>query len=314
MKLFPLITEYVAFKQSLGMRFRSEAGILKSFCRTLGDIHITEVDSDSVQTFLAGKRSITTFWHQKFKVLAAFYRFAMSRGYTDSSPLPQTIPKRPESRAPYIYSLEELRRLLAGTDLLESPSSPLQATTFRTLLLTLYSTGLRISEAISLTLADVNLPKNLIVVRNTKFFKTRLVPIGPRLTDKLHAYAKRRRQLSRPAGEHSAFFATRTGNALSYDRVKTIFPFLRHLAGIHPKESHRCPPRIHDLRHTFAVHRLESWYREGADVQRLLSQLSTYLGHVDVRETQCYLSMTTELLQEANRRFERYRLSEVNHG
>jgi site-specific recombinase XerD len=191
--------------------------------------------------------------------------------------------------------------------------SPLQATTFRTLLLTLYGTGLRISEALSLTLADVNIVERLIVVRNTKFFKSRVVPTGPNLTERLHSYAKKRLYFCCPAGENSAFFATRSGNALSYDRVRKIFPALRNLAGIHRKSDARYQPRIHDIRHTFAVHRLTAWYREGADVQRLLPQLSTYLGHVDVRETQRYLKMVPELLQEANRRFERYTLSEVSH-
>jgi site-specific recombinase XerD len=88
---------------------------------------------------------------------------------------------------------------------------------------------------------------------------------------------------------------------------------LRNLSGITRRDSTRYSPRIHDLRHTFTVHRLEAWYREGADVQLLLPRLSTYLGHKDVAETQCYLSMTPDLLREANLRFEHYALSEVNH-
>jgi site-specific recombinase XerD len=306
MKLQQVVTQYVGFKHSMGMCFRSEAGVLKSFCRALGDIDIMEVAPGSVQAFIDGKGVVTAFWHQKFRVLDRFYRFSIGRGYVDSSPLPKTIPKCPEPLTPHIYTLEELRRLITATDLLETSMSPLQASTFRTLLLTLYGTGLRISEALSLTLADVNLPDSLIVVRNSKFFKTRLVPIGPNLTAHLHRYAKRRRQLPCPVGESSAFFATRSGNTLSYHRVRTIFPILRKVAAIQGINGARYRPRIHDLRHTFAVHRLEAWYRERADVQRLLPQLSTYLGHVDVNETQRYLTMTPELLREANQRFEHY--------
>jgi integrase/recombinase XerD len=95
--------------------------------------------------------------------------------------------------------------------------------------------------------------------------------------------------------------------------MQKTFSRLRNLSGIPRRDGTRCYPRIHDLRHTFSVHRLEAWYREGADVQRLLPQLSTYLGHTDVAETQCYLSMTPDLLREANLRFEHYVLSEVNH-
>lgn len=313
MKLFELVNKYITFKQSMGMRFRSEAVTLKSFCRALGDIDVMEVNPDSVHSFIAGKGAVTAFWHQKFKILTGFYRFSISRGYVDSSPLPKTIPKCPAPMTPYIYTQDEMRRLMAATDSLGSSMSPLQATTFRTLLLTLYGTGLRVSEALSLTLVDVNMEEALIVVRNSKFFKSRLVPTGPRLTDRLRTYAKKRKQLLCPAREESSFFATRSGNALSYDRVRKIFPVLRNIAGVHRESSARYQPRIHDIRHTFAVHRLIAWYREGADVQRLLPQLSTYLGHVDVSETQRYLSMIPELLQEANRRFERYTSSEVDY-
>lgn len=313
MKLSELVTEYVSLKQSIGMCYRPEAVILRSFCKAMGDIEIEEVNPDTAEAFLAGEGPITTFWHRKYEVLCGFYRFALTHGHIDKSPLPKTAPKRPETMAPYIYTTEELHRLLSATDSLHSPISPLQATTFRTILLTLYGTGLRISEALSLTIADVNVSDSLITVRNTKFYKTRLVPIGPRLTDHLDSYLKKRRLLPCQLKEDSAFFATRTGHALSYGRMQKTFSRLRTLSGIPRRDGTRYYPRIHDLRHTFSVHRLEAWYREGADVQRLLPQLSTYLGHTDVAETQCYLSMTPDLLREANLRFEHYALSEVNH-
>jgi site-specific recombinase XerD len=152
------------------------------------------------------------------------------------------------------------------------------------------------------------------VVECSKFYKTRLVPIGPQLTNELCSYREKRCQLPLPKGKDSAFFATRPGNSLHYNRVGTIFRVLRQHAKIHRKDESGCPPRIHDLRHSFAVHRLVSWYREGKDVQRLLPQLSTYLGHVDISQTQHYLSMTPELLREANKRFEQYALAEVRHA
>lgn len=228
-------------------------------------------------------------------------------------PLPTTIPKRPESSTPYVYTTEELRRLIAGTEILETPKSPLQATTLRTLLLTLYGTGIRIGEALSLTLNNVDLSDSLITVRDTKFFKTRLVPIGPRLTQTLATYERKRHKLPLPAGKDSAFFATRTGNALSYAQVNQKFQILRKYACIHREDDARYQPRIHDIRGTFAVHTLVAWYREGADVQRLLPVLATYMGHTYVTGTQHYLSMIPELQNEANRRFEQYALSEVNH-
>lgn len=311
MKLHQHVTDYIAFKQALGGRFQTEARILKAFSRAMGDVDITEVEPTSVQAFIAGKGAVTSFWHQKFGVLTRFYRFLMIRNYVDSIPLPKTVPKRPEPMKPYIYTPEDLRRLLAATNKLQSPWSPLRVCTFHTLILTLYSTGLRIGEALSLTLADVNFLESLIMVRTGKFFKTRLVPIGPRLCDTLRAYVQRRRKLPCPQGEDSAFFVTRSGNALTYDQARKVFPILRNLAGIHREKEARYQPRVHDIRHTMAVHRLLSWYRQGADVQRLLPQLSTYLGHRDIAATQRYLTVIPEIQNQASRRFEHYAMQEV---
>jgi len=312
MKLSEVVNRYVTFKQSIGMKFQSEAGIFKSFCRVLGDINITEVEPDSVLAFISGKGPVTTWWHKKFIALNNFYRFAIGRGYADSSPLPMTIPKHPEPLVPYIYTQEELNRLVAATDILETSWSRLQTATFRTLLLTLYGTCLRISEALSLTLADVDLSDSLITVRQTKFYKSRLVPIGPKLTEVLNKYVSKRRQLPRPAGEDSAFLVARTGKAMPYDRAQKLFRKLCQHAGVHREDGGRYQPRIHDIRHSSVTHRLVAWYRQGADVQCLLPALSTYIGHKDIRGTQHYLSMIPELLDEALRRFERYAL-EVNH-
>ncbi len=181
-----------------------------------------------------------------------------------------------------------------------------QPATFRTLLLLLYGTGLRIGEALSLTLADVDFPARLLTIRNAKFFKTRWVPIGPQLSVVLAAYSKIRRQLPRPKRNGSAFFATRQGHGLTLGNTERIFRLLCERAGIRRIDGGRFQPRLHDIRHTFALNRLISWYREGADVQRLLSFLATYLGHIDVAGTQRYLAMTPELLHEASLRFQRY--------
>ncbi len=309
MKLSSVVAEYITFGRSLGMRFLSEPEVLMAFCRAMGEIDIAEVKSASVLTFIAGAGPLTSNWHRKFSVLNAFYRFATSRGRVALSPLPTIIPKRPEPCAPYIYTREELRRLLAATSALNTRclglKAYLEAGTLRTLLRTLYGTGLRIGEALSLTLSDVDLAARLLTVRSSKFFKSRLVPLGPQVTSGLLPYAEKRQRLPKPEGKDSAFFATRTGTSLTRQRIEKNFQKLRVLAGIH-REGARYQPRIHDLRHTFAVHRLEAWYRQGADVQRLLPCLSTYLGHVNISASQRYLSMTPELLREANRRFENY--------
>jgi len=309
MKLSQLAAEYVTFKQSLGMRFRTESVILNAFCRAMRDTDVTQVSSGSVQNYLAGTGPITTFYHRKFEALSGFYRYVVSRGHILCSPLPTILPKRPASFQPYIYTHDQYRRLVEMTHVLDkSQRCQVHPATFRTLLLLLYGTGLRISEALSLTLTDVDLSARLLTIHNTKFFKTRWVPIGPQLSTVLVAYAKVRQRLPRPARKGSPFLATRSGTALTRGTVERIFRLLCKHAGIRRTDGGRFQPRLHDIRHTFALNRLLSWYREGADVQRLLPCLSTYLGHIDVTATQRYLTMTPELLHQASLRFHRYAL------
>ena len=113
--------------------------------------------------------------------------------------------------------------------------------------------------------------------------------------------------------EQAPFLTTRAGRRLEHRALQNAFERLRERAGVRRTDGARYQPRLHDLRHTFAVHRLTSWYRQGADVQKLLPVLSVYLGHAHLSSTQAYLSMTPELLQQANRRFERYAGKEAEH-
>jgi site-specific recombinase XerD len=182
----------------------------------------------------------------------------------------------------------------------------MQPLVFRTLLLVLYSTGIRVGEALRLSLRDVDLQSRVLTIRDTKFFKSRLVPLGLRLTAELVAFQKRRNSLPTPQLEDSAFFASSTGRAIPYQHIITLFQRVRTAAGIQRDEGSSYPPRLHDLRHTAAVHRIVAWYRDGSDVQHLLPQLATYLGHKDLRGTQHYLTMTPELLEQAGLRFQNY--------
>ncbi|SOE57522.1 Site-specific recombinase XerD [Burkholderia sp. D7] len=311
MKLPEAVAAYVAYKQSLGMRFATEARTLKSFYRTLGDIDMREVDADSVYVFLAGNGPITAFWHRKLNALRGFYRFAIARGYTISSPLPLTVPKEPRTFVPYIYSREEMKRLLAATA--DRERCNLSSLTCRTLLLLLYGTGLRIGEAVGLNLADMDLDSGILCIRESKFYRTRLVPTGPDLTSVLAQYAAERNKWP-PLNPDAAFLLTKRGQRLSRAGAEYAFKQLRERAQVRRDDSARYQPRLHDLRHTYTVTRLVSCYREGADVQRLLPQLATYLGHVDIASTQHYLTMTPELLRQASSRFERYARGGNDHA
>jgi len=179
----------------------------------------------------------------------------------------------------------------------------MSAMTFRTLLLLLYGTGMRLSEALHLSLADVAFSDRLITIRGSKFYKSRLVPIGQdlhRLLLKYHDQAHRRSQDCQP------FFQSREQRKISTASAQSSFRRLRQLANVGRSDTTASEPRLHDLRHTFAVHRLTEWYRLGADFEHLIPALSTYLGHLNLHSTQHYLTMTPELLAQANRRFESY--------
>jgi integrase/recombinase XerD len=314
MKLHNIIEMYIDYKHSLGMRFRSQAAVLRAFDRAMGRIAIEDVKPETALAFIAGTGQVTARWMEYRKVLGGFYRYAIGRGFATTSPLPTDTPKIPPHLTPYIYTVDELKRLLVATEILQTPLSPLLALTMNSLLLLLYGTGMRIGEALSLSLQDVDLENRVLMVRQTKFFKTRMVPIGPRLTTVLSNYLSRRCQLPLPDGKASAFLATRTGIHLDYKRVNKLFCRLRQTAEIRRTATARYQPRIHDIRHSAAVHRVIAWYRAGADVQQLLPQLATYLGHVEVASTQHYLTMTAELLSEASGRFERYAQQEGDHA
>lgn len=307
MKLAALTTQYVAYKQSMGMRFHTEARTLQSFCRTIGDMDLAEISAEPVHAYIAGTGPVTRFWHRKYEVLRGFYRFAIARGHTVSSPLPKVVPQPPPQFVPYIFSHEELQRLLDATVCCQSPRSKLQPHTCRMLILLLYGAGLRISEALSLTLANVDLPEGILTIRESKFYKSRLVPMSPALASALGTYvAQRAKDHPAQLQPQAALFLTRTATPVARNTAENIFSRLRIRAGVLRHDGCRYQPRLHDLRHAFAVNRVVSWYRQGADVQRLLPQLATYLGHIHIAATQRYLTMTPELLHEASRRFERY--------
>jgi integrase len=306
MKLIAVVIAYVEMQRSLGMRFTSADRLLRQFAREMGDIAMADVRPDAIMMFLKGDGALTTTWRLKYNVLSGLYRFAISRRYCETCTLPTCVPKLPPSQTPYVYSTEELRRLIDATPSLYNYRSRQQASMFRTLILLLYGSGLRIGEVLRLAIPDVDLIDRVIIVRDTKFFKTRLVPIGPRLSAELAVHMERRRHLPMPTGDSSRLFASYTGQGWSYSQVITLFQRLRCAAHIETPEGELHPPRLHDLRHTAAVHRVLAWYRDGQDVQRLLPQLATYLGHASIKSTQRYLHMTPELLEEASRRFSQY--------
>ena len=213
------------------MRSHTETRTLRSFCRTVEDVALADIKADRVYAYIAGTGPVTRFWHRKHEVLRGFYRFAIGRGYTDVSPLPKLVPKPPPAFVPYIYSRDELRRLLDAATICENSRCKLQPHTCRMLILLLYGAGLRISEALALTLANLDLAAAIITIRESKFYKTRFVPIGPDLTGALAAYAARR-STDYPADPEAPFFVSRKGTALTRRTAENTFRRLCARAGV----------------------------------------------------------------------------------
>ena len=309
MNLQQLIEQYLTYRKAMGWRIPANGGRLGRFSRIVGgSADITDVRPEQVQAFLAGAGPITRTWHNKYSALRCFYRYAISRGYVSTAPLPSIVPPRPPSIVPYIYSREELRRILQAADTVRRLRGCLEPVTMRTAILLLYGAGLRLQEALNLNQTDVDFEGSLLTIRHTKFLKTRLVPFGPQLGQVLGRYIQ-----SRTRSTELPVFTTRTGGRIKQRAILNHFRVICKQAGVRRTDSTRYQPRLHDLRHAFAVHRLTSWYQQGADVQKLLPQLSTYLGHVYLKDTQVYLTMTSELLCEARNRFGKYAGQEGCH-
>ncbi len=313
MNVNDLVTHYVAFRRTLGARCNTTEKILRSFCRAVGlRTPVNRIQTKAVAKFLAGNGSITRTWHFKYGALKGFFGFAVSRGHLDEVPLPGERPRCPGAFIPHIYSREELRRLLEAIPSYQRFPGRMEPPTLRAILLLLYGAGLRRGEALRLSVADVDLAKSLLTIRDTKFFKSRLVPVGADLTTVLSDYARWRAATHPSADDGSCFFIGRHGKAIHRWTLQDAFERLREYAGVRRTDGSRYQPRLHDFRHTFAVNRLVAWYRQGADVQRLVHHLSVYLGHARLAHTQVYLTMTPELLAQAGTRFERYARGEDN--
>ena len=306
MKLSAVVSLYVSHRRALGQQFQSEDALLRAFCKAVGDEPIASIRAEPVLAFLDGRGPVTEYWAKKYHVLSGLYRFARARGWVSVSPLPRSIP-RPTAPGfvPYIYSHAELKRLLDAVPAVCGGRVPADDYVFRALLLLLYGAGLRISEALSLTMGDVDLRQAILHIRKTKFYKTRVVPLGTDLARVLAEYVVTR-NASHPATTHAPLFCFRSGSPLSDSAARSACRRLRDHTGVVREGGPRRQPRLHDLRHSAAVRRLVAWYRSGADLQLLLPKLSTYLGHSDLSATQRYLTLTPELLREASLRFERY--------
>jgi site-specific recombinase XerD len=206
-------------------------------------------------------------------------------------------------RRPRILAADEVQRLLDAALATPSPRTPLRPLALCAMLQIAYCMGMRRSEITRLTLGDVDLAVGTITVRDSKFFKSRVLPMSATLVKALELYVDTRTQAGGPQSELSAFFwHAKSSGRYCVENASGLLRKVFRRAGLKPAHGDG-GARMHDVRHTFAVTRLTQWYREGVDVQARLPILATFMGHADIQFTTTYLSMTPELMQAASERF-----------
>lgn len=212
-----------------------------------------------------------------------------------------------QHRRPYILSESEICRILETARTFPSPRAPLRPPTMYTMLVLAYCAGLRLGEIVRLNLENVDLETGTIEVRETKFFKTRRLPLSPSVVVVLRWYIDARQKAGAPISPSSGLFwhwHNRGAGRYSYVMTEKMLVRVLRCSGIKPKKG-KAGPRIHDLRHAFVVHRMLVWYRQGINPQPYLPFLATYMGHRDINSTLVYLTITQELLQHAGEKYRR---------
>jgi integrase len=298
------VHDYLNLRRSLGFKLRETGKQLLAFVTFMEQRRASYI---TPQLALAWAQQPLTVQHAEWAHRLSIVRtFARHRSATDPRtqiPPEGLLPYRPKRAQPYLYSAEEIENLLR-TALSLPARGGLRPWTYYCLFGLLTVTGMRLGEARNLELQDVDLEKGVLTIRSAKFGKSRLIPIHASTRLVLADYIDRRNRMwaARPASSY--LFVSNWGNQLDGGEIHRTFYALSHQIGLRGQgDSHG--PRLHDLRHRFAVMTLLQWYRSGEDAERRLPFLSAYLGHVHVSDTFWYLSAWPELMQEAMFRLER---------
>lgn len=293
--------DYLALRRSLGFKLVSQGHLLQSFVRYAEQAGASRITVDlAVEWAQLPSGRDPMWWARRLGVVRVFAKHMAAFDETTEVPAADLLPHRSRRAVPYLYSADDIAALMAAA---RGIRYPLKAATYATLVGLLAATGMRVGEAIALDRKAVDWKNELIAVSNSKFGKSREVPLHASTTGALRSYARQRDRLC-PRPQAPSFFVSLAGTRLIYNNVHLVFHKLVREVGLTPR-SPRCRPRIHDLRHTFAVTILLGWYRAGVDVQARLPLLSTYLGHVDPAKTYWYLSAAPELLELVSGRLER---------
>jgi integrase/recombinase XerD len=302
------IERFLAHKRALGCRYITEETTLRIFDRYLVERRIRtvrDVTPDVIVAFLRSRRHRRAASYNQFLgVLRVLFRWLTTRGVVDRSPV-QARPRRAvRVRVPVILEPDHVKRLLdhAG-QLSDKYGGELRGHTYRSIFATLYALGLRVGEVCRLRLRDIDWDRRVLMIRESKFGKDRLVPFGPRLGVVIGGYLDARRARHGALDADDPVFCVTHGRPLTRQKIGDAFRKLRSKLGI-VLSSDASPPRIHDLRHSFAVRTLLRWYRMGLDPSQRILHLSTFMGHVQPESTAVYLTITGDLLHLASARFE----------
>lgn len=300
--LCQVLEEYLTMRRALGFKLRESGRALRRFVE-----FAEEKGASFITTELAlcwaqqPSEADPAYWSNRLDMVRCFARYCKALDARTEIPAEGLLPHRFRRKPPYLYSEAEILRIIEAADQLPSRTG-LRAATYSTLFGLVAVTGMRSSEPISLDHGDVDLDRGVITIRSTKFGKFRHVPIDSSTQQVLEQYRRQRDHLC-PAPQAPSFFLSEQGKRVGQFAMEQTFVKLSHKIGLRGPNDRR-GPRLHDLRHTFAVRTILDWYRKGLDVERHLPKLATYLGHTHVNDTYWYLSATPELLQWAVRRLE----------
>jgi integrase len=300
--LHAALDEYLSVRRTLGFKLRDEGTALPKFLRFLEKKGASYITADlALQWATQPQNVLPSHWARRLTMVRNFAQFHSAKDRRTEIPPQSLLPYRYHRKTPYIYDDDEISRLLNAASHLQSATA-LRASTYTTLFGLLACTGMRISEPIALDCKNVDLTQAILTVRWTKFGKTRLIPIHSSTVDKLKEYNRlRSRIFIRP--KSPSFFVSERGTRLTQCSVRYTFVKLSREIGLRaPHDSHG--PRVHDMRHTFAVKTLLRWYQTGVDVERHIPELATYLGHAHVNDTYWYISAVPELLSLATMRLD----------
>jgi integrase/recombinase XerD len=296
------VDDYLALRRSLGFKLREYGDCLHEFVSFLaknGAAHVTNKLAVEYATQRQNEKPVS--WTRRLIIICGFARYRIGADPRTQIPPIGLMRFRSQRARPYLYSKDEIRRLLKAALKIESPHK-LQRHTYYCLFGLLAVSGLRLGEAINLQLQDVDWSEGVLTIRGAKFGKTRLVPLHPSTLAVLRNYADLRDKTF-TGRILPSFLVTSHGTKLEKTNLSRIFRELSRQIGIR-KPGVRHGPRLHDFRHRFAIETLLRWYRSGEEVTRRMPVLSTYLGHVNVSGTYWYLGSTPELIAAASKLIE----------